>query len=396
MTELLHESAARSADRALERAAGTRPRARGRWARVRAMAWQILHERSSPARLGWAVAVGVLIGTTPLYGFHLAMALAVGTVFRLNRTITYLAANVPSPAFAPLLGLGSVQLGTFALHGEFLPLTLEAARNLDPWDTGKAWLLGSVLLGAFLGIPFGVGTYAAVASYRRRNPLPPDPVIPHLEAAAERYRDQGRFARGYVKGKFEHDPVYRQLAERCPLAMPAVDLGCGRGQTGVLLALVQPGLRLDGVDWDEAKLASARRATGDLPGLTHERADVRAVDLAPGTAGTVLLIDVLHYHPIDEQDRLLARAAAALAPGGTLYVRDLDFEAGWRARITTALEHVGRWLRLNRGATLCFRPASALVAELERHGLAVTVHPSSEGLLFSNVLLEAHRTDRRP
>jgi uncharacterized protein (DUF2062 family)/2-polyprenyl-3-methyl-5-hydroxy-6-metoxy-1,4-benzoquinol methylase len=371
---------------------GARGRRRWPWSLLDSIRQRLLYERSSPARLGWAVTVGVIIGTTPLYGFHLALSLVLATIFGLNRTITYLAANLPTPAFAPLIALGSIQLGALVARGEFLPLTLEAARQLDPWDAGKLYLGGSLVLGALLGAPLGIATAITVASYRRRHPLAPDPFAVPLQEVASRYRDQGRFAHGYVQGKLEHDPVYRQIAERCPLPGPVVDLGCGRGQTGILLALVQPGVRVRGLDWDAAKIAGAARAASGLDGLVYERADVRDAALDPGRAGTVLLLDVLHYQPIPEQDRILARAVEALTPAGVLYVREIDFEAGWRARVTTGLEYLGRWLRLNRGATLNFRPVASMVAQLESRGLAVSVEPSSEGILFSNVLIEARRT----
>lgn len=216
----------------------------------------------------------------------------------------------------------------------------------------------------------------------------PDRVAGLLAATAARYADAGRFAAGYVAGKLRHDPVFRQLAERMPLPAPIVDVGCGRGQTLVLLALAQPGLRALGLDWDDAKLASARRASAGLDGVVFERADVRTA-VVPA-AGTVLLLDVLHYQDPDAQDALLARAAAALAPGGVLYVRDVDADAGWRATLTVWQERLGRVLAVNRGPTLRFRGAAEVERTLVRLGLTTRRVSSGAGPL-ANVLIEARR-----
>lgn len=105
----------------------------------------------------------------------------------------------------------------------------------------------------------------------------------------------------------------------------------------------------------------------------------------------MLLLDVLHYHPPAEQDTLLAAAAAALAPGGRLWLRDLDAAAGMRAAATRVQERLARWLRWHRGVTLHYRAAAELAGVLERLGLQVTVEPSWCGTPFGNVLITAIR-----
>jgi SAM-dependent methyltransferase len=198
-----------------------------------------------------------------------------------------------------------------------------------------------------------------------------------------------------VEEKFRHDPVYRQIAALCPLPQPIVDIGCGRGQTLLLIAAMQPGVRGIGVDWSADRIAKARKAADGLEGLTFEEGDVGTWPVP--TAGTVLLVDLLHYHPAPVQDEILRRTAGALAPGGVLYIRDIDAAAGARAWVSCAMERTGRLLGLNLGATLCFRPASEIVTLLASEGLAAAVVPATTGLPFANVLIEARRTgEARP
>lgn len=230
-----------------------------------------------------------------------------------------------------------------------------------------------------------------------------------VRVTASRYHRVAPVAARFVGGKLRRDPVYRQLAERGPHPAPIVDLGCGLGQTGLLLAALQPGVPVLGIDWDPRKLHRARRAADGLTGVVFARADIRRCPVGPAHSrvglrsasvpaerfpngvGTVLLLDVLHYHPPAEQDTLLAAAAAALAPGGRLWLRDLDAAAGLRAAATRVQERLARWLRWHRGVTLHYRAAAELAGVLESLGLRVNVEPSWRGTPFGNVLITAIR-----
>jgi SAM-dependent methyltransferase len=103
----------------------------------------------------------------------------------------------------------------------------------------------------------------------------------------------------------------------------ALDLACGSGRNAVWLAA--RGWQVTGVDFSDVALEQARALAaerevevewleGDL--LEWEPAD-RAYDLV-----VVLYLQV----PAAERRRILARAAAAVAPGGTLLVVGHDLE----------------------------------------------------------------------
>lgn len=211
-------------------------------------------------------------------------------------------------------------------------------------------------------------------------------------ATSELYRSAGRFTHGYVRGKLLRDPVFRQLAERAPFRAPVIDLGCGRGQTELLLAKLDPELHVLGFDWDEDKLELARQAAaraGLQDRLRFEPGDLRSLE-AP-RAGTLLMLDVLHYNPLEIQDEMLRRACAALESGGRLFVREADADGSWRSRATIWQERITCKLGLNRGATLVFRSADSIEAVLRDCGLECQRQASWGGTPLANVLIEARR-----
>ncbi len=93
----------------------------------------------------------------------------------------------------------------------------------------------------------------------------------------------------------------------------ALDLGCGAGRASIWLA--SRGWRVTGVDFSDAALDLARASGAEVDWVL---ADLNAYEPERGAFDLVL---VLYVHlPIVERQALLARAAAALAPGGTLLV----------------------------------------------------------------------------
>lgn len=110
------------------------------------------------------------------------------------------------------------------------------------------------------------------------------------------------------------DPVDVLVAEVGDLAPGrALDIGCGAGRAAVWLA--ERGWRVTGVDYSEVALGLARERRPDLDWVL---ADLREYEPEPAAFDVVL---VLYVHlPSVERRQLLARAAAALVPGGTLLV----------------------------------------------------------------------------
>jgi len=77
----------------------------------------LLSESSSPRQLAAAVAVGLLLATLPLIGFHTLAIVFAATLLRLNRVATLSAAQLCAPPFVPAVCL---EVGHLVLRGRWL------------------------------------------------------------------------------------------------------------------------------------------------------------------------------------------------------------------------------------------------------------------------------------
>jgi SAM-dependent methyltransferase len=94
----------------------------------------------------------------------------------------------------------------------------------------------------------------------------------------------------------------------------ALDLACGAGRNALWLA--DRGWRVTGVDYAGAALATARRLASER-GLAVDWIEADLLEYEP-PRGTFDLVVVLYLQvPADERRAILARAAGAVAPGGT-------------------------------------------------------------------------------
>jgi SAM-dependent methyltransferase len=103
----------------------------------------------------------------------------------------------------------------------------------------------------------------------------------------------------------------------------ALDLACGAGRNAVWLA--ERGWTVTGVDFSEVALENARGLAAER-GVEVEwvQADVREWEPA---AGAFDLVAALYLQvPAEQRRPVLARAAAAVAPGGTLLVVGHDVQ----------------------------------------------------------------------
>jgi SAM-dependent methyltransferase len=210
-----------------------------------------------------------------------------------------------------------------------------------------------------------------------------------FERVARRYRDCGRFARGYVAAKLRRDPVHQHV-----LALAAneafgdvVDIGCGRGQLAV--ALLEAGLARSvlGLDRNAGYLRQACRAATGLAFASALRDLTAARDVPEAT--TVLLVDVLYQLEAGVQQALVRTAARAARQ--RILIRALDPDRGMRSALTIGLERLMRRVSPHSGKHVDVLPVATLTEILSEAGFVVSIAPCWRGTPFANVLIIGRR-----
>ena len=116
----------------------------------------------------------------------------------------------------------------------------------------------------------------------------------------------------------------RFLVEELDALAPgrALDVACGEGRNAVWLA--SKGWRVTGVDFSRAGLAKAQRLATDRDvEVTWVEADV--VEWQPPSVSFDVVVVMYLHLPAEQRRKALARAAAALAPGGILLVERCSY-----------------------------------------------------------------------
>ncbi len=376
---------------------GRSARRKAGWARRLYMTLRTEH--TTPGKVAAGVGVGILVGCSPFWGFHLAIALLLATVLRLNRVLVYAATNLANPITAPPLIFAEIQVGHRLLLGSWLGLSMDEAVQEGLAGLFRDFFVGSLVVGAGLALTVGLTVWLIARSGQHTADYQDlaDAVVRRYLDASIRDAEAARFA-------LVRDPILPHLLEESAFtdARRILDLGCGRGVVAALLAAGPGGFGDDrsyvGVDLSERYIRAAREALHDIPGVSLAATDLR--DFDPPPADVVLLVDVLRYLPLSAQDALLRRLGRVLAPGSVLLVREVDAAAGASFRWTAFLEFLSLFVPGRPHHRFGYRRASDLRNALLASGFDVrdrtTVRSSPRSIVFLEAVRRPAAAPRGP
>lgn len=210
-------------------------------------------------------------------------------------------------------------------------------------------------------------------------------------AALALYREAPWQERAHVHVRWWSAP-FRRLVHLLPATGPVLEIGCGHGLFSAYAALSAPGRHVVGVDIDADKIAAGQAAAQHLPNLELRVAPDGAVPEGPWAA--VAVVDVLYLLPQDAQRRLLQAAAAQVAPGGRLVVKEMGDSPAWKVRWNRWQETLSvRVLRITEGSrTFTFVPPDVVAGWLREAGLTVTATRLDRGRVHPHHVLVGERT----
>jgi SAM-dependent methyltransferase len=180
---------------------------------------------------------------------------------------------------------------------------------------------------------------------------------------------------------------FRALVRTLPRTGRTLEIGCGHGLFSAYAALDGPDRRVVGVDIDADKVAVGAAATAALPNVEIRHAPDGEVPEGPWD--TIAVVDVLYLLPPAAQHALLTAAAAQLAPGGRLVVKEMSADPRWKVRWNTFQETLSvRVLRITEGSrAFTFLDPAVTTATLESAGLTVTATRLDRGRLHPHHVL---------
>lgn len=182
--------------------------------------------------------------------------------------------------------------------------------------------------------------------------------------------------RHYGTAKLRYDPLYRQLAEQHLPWGRVLDAGCGPGLVAAL-ASARGEPAYCGIDLDDTKLEAAADLLENLSQpLTGDwrfiQAKLPLAHTSPARFDTVMLLDVLHYWPIEEQEVVLRQLHTSLERGGQLFLREGLADADGNTGAVGFSERLTTFFGLNpSGSGLHFLTEDAMRALLQRCGFTV-------------------------
>jgi len=224
------------------------------------------------------------------------------------------------------------------------------------------------------------------------------------DMASAPYRSAGRFAWQFARGKLGMDPVFRHLMGQGLIASNAhvLDIGCGQGLLASLLRAAEAAAARGHWPADWAPAPHRTRVTGiELMPRDVERARSALADTSAKfvcgdmrhtpfpESDVVVILDVLHYIDIAEQNRVLERVRAALRSSGRLLLRVGDASSRRGFLASQWVDAIVTFVRGHRVVPVFGRSLAAWIVRLEALGFRVDAVPMSQGTPFANVLLVA-------
>ena len=150
------------------------------------------------------------------------------------------------------------------------------------------------------------------------------------------YIYKGPVLEWYLIVKLKLEKNYQPFHELFPREGNFLDIGCGYGFMSYMLHFCAPGRKFTGIDYDEEKIEVANRCFSKDAGIEFIYTDCMQFELDQYDG--IVLSDLLHYLPPENQQELIARCIDHLKEGGKLVIRDGNKDLGEQHRGTRISE----------------------------------------------------------
>ncbi|MEI6456471.1 MAG: MMPL family transporter [bacterium] len=189
------------------------------------------------------------------------------------------------------------------------------------------------------------------------------------------YVFKGPVLEWYVRIKMRLERNFDLCTQLMPRKGKILDIGCGYGYVSYLLAMTSDERQITGIDYDPEKIAVAKYCFSKNDKIEFISGDI--TEMRFGKMDGYLLLDVLHYFPLEEQVKLLTDCIDNLDDKGVIIIRDANTELEKRHKGAKLTEFFSTNIGFNKtrdsSGTLFFSPAEAIRSVAAGKGLSVEV-----------------------
>lgn len=131
---------------------------------------QLLNPNQSDLLKASSIAFGIFMGIIPIWGFQLVVAIFLAILFRLNKALVIIAANISIPPMIPLIIFASYKMGALWIRNN--ATSLDYSRLLSLQSIGKnleQYIYGSITLAIVAAVVLGVFSFLLLKVFKRKS-----------------------------------------------------------------------------------------------------------------------------------------------------------------------------------------------------------------------------------
>ena len=119
-----------------------------------------------------SVGFGIFMGIIPIWGFQLVSAIFLAILFKLNKPLVIVAANISIPPMIPVVIFASYKTGSFWMGNNAMQIDFSSSITLDSIKKNlQQYIYGSITLAILAGIFFGLLTFILLKLFKNK-PIP--------------------------------------------------------------------------------------------------------------------------------------------------------------------------------------------------------------------------------
>jgi glycosyltransferase involved in cell wall biosynthesis len=117
-----------------------------------------------------SIAFGVFMGIIPIWGFQLVAAIFLAILFRLNKALVIIAANISIPPMIPIIIFLSIKVGAYWMGSDIFKIDFSNKISIESVSNNlKQYIYGSITLAVIAAVLFGSVSYILLKVFKRKS-----------------------------------------------------------------------------------------------------------------------------------------------------------------------------------------------------------------------------------